>query len=159
MDWDHLEDVIDDTLDLIPAFKQAPALRLLYLQVAITHIMGLSTVGQATDHLHNGLDLIALCGALPTFPVPRRSLVTVKKDLGLQVNDFITKIPICDVCYKCYSFTDIETLESPRCKVPHCPGTIYRTKCQFTDESSGPDHIKRTPSKYLTYCPLIKAIK
>ncbi|KAF8551360.1 hypothetical protein OG21DRAFT_1524510 [Imleria badia] len=87
----HSEDVIDDsdTLDLIPAFTQVPALWLLYLQVAIAHIMGSLTVSQATDQLHDGLDLIALCGTLPTFPVPRRSLVTVKKDLGLQVYGLI----------------------------------------------------------------------
>ncbi|KAF8119204.1 hypothetical protein EV363DRAFT_1400949 [Boletus edulis] len=139
-------------------FKQTPAVRLLYLQVAIAHIMGSSTVTTATNQLQDGLDIIELCGTLPTNPAPRRSLASVKKDLGLQVDDFIRRLPICDVCYKCYTTADIDTLGSPRCTVPRCQGSVYRTKRVHSKNSPIDTVEKRVPAKFLSYSPLIKAL-
>ena len=150
----------DDLQELVPAFRQIPPIRLLYLQVAVAQIIGSSTIAEATNQLQDGLDLIELCGVLPTSPAPRRSVATVKKHLGLQVDDFISKIPICDQCYKPYTRKDIDALESPQCKVPRCKGTVYRTKRQWSTNSRSDDvSLKRVPVKYLIYCSLVKAIQ
>ena len=150
----------DDLQELVPAFRQIPPIRLLYLQVAVAQIIGSSTIAEATNQLQDGLDLIELCGVLPTSPAPRRSVATVKKYLGLQVDDFISKIPICDQCYKPYTRKEIDALESPQCKVPRCKGTVYRTKHQCSTNSHSDDvQLKRVPVKYLIYCSLVKAIQ
>ena len=57
--------------ELVPAFQQTPPVRLLYLQAAIAHIIGSSTVAEATNQIQGGLNLIELCGSLPTFPIFR----------------------------------------------------------------------------------------
>ncbi|KAG1812592.1 uncharacterized protein BJ212DRAFT_1483198 [Suillus subaureus] len=126
---------------------------------AIAHIIGSSTVAEATNQIQDGLDLIELCGALPTFPIPRRSIITVKKHLGLQMDDYVLRIPICDVCYKRYSLDDIQKLDTPICTVSRCKGNVYRTKCEHTDPATGEDWFKRIPVKVLVYCPIIKAVQ
>ena len=84
----------------------------------------------------------------------------LKKHLGLQVDNFISKIPICDQCYKTYTTKDINTLESPQCEVPQCKGTVYHTKCECSTNSRTNDmQLKCVPVKYLVYCSLIKAIQ
>jgi hypothetical protein len=145
--------------ELVPAFQQTPPVRLLYLQAAIAHIIGSSTVAEATNQIQDGLDLIELCGALPTFPIPRRSIITVKKHLGLQTDDYVSRIPICDVCYKRYSLDDIQKLDTPICTVSRCKGNIYRTKREHTDPATGEDRFKRIPVKVLVYCPIVKAVQ
>ncbi|KAG2343762.1 hypothetical protein BDR05DRAFT_947875 [Suillus weaverae] len=145
--------------ELVPAFQQTPPVRLLYLQAAITHIIGSSTVAEATNQIQDGLDLIELCGALPTFPIPRRSIITVKKHLGLQTDDYVSRIPICDVCYKRYSLDDIQKLDTPICTVSRCKGNIYRMKREHTDPATGEDRFKCIPVKVLVYCPIVKAVQ
>ncbi|KAG1813651.1 uncharacterized protein BJ212DRAFT_1482550 [Suillus subaureus] len=145
--------------ELIPAFQQTPPVRLLYLQAAIAHIIGSSTVTKATNQIQDGLDLIELCGALLTFPIPRCSIITVKKHLGLQTDDYVLRIPICDVCYKCYSLDDIQKLDTPICMVSCCKGNVYHAKHEHTDPATGEDQFKRIPVKVLIYCPIIKAVQ
>ncbi|KAG1818780.1 hypothetical protein EV424DRAFT_1347585 [Suillus variegatus] len=145
--------------ELVPAFQQTPPVQLLYLQAAIAHIIRSSTVAEATNQIQDGLDLIELCGALPTFPIPRRSIITVKKHLGLQTDDYVLRIPICDVCYKHYSLDDIQKLDTPICTVSRCKGSVYRTKREHTDPATGEDRFKRIPVKVLVYCPIIKAVQ
>ncbi|KAG1797620.1 uncharacterized protein BJ212DRAFT_1488905 [Suillus subaureus] len=125
--------------ELVPAFQQTPPVRLLYLQAAIAHIIGSSTVAEATNQIQDGLDLIELCGALLTFPIPRCSIITVKKHLGLQTDDYVLRIPICDVCYKRYSLDDIQKLDTPICTVSRCKGNVYHTKHEHTDPATDID--------------------
>ncbi|KAG1886462.1 hypothetical protein F4604DRAFT_1917260 [Suillus subluteus] len=55
----------EDLLTLVPAFRQTPPVRLVYLQSVISHITGAETVTDATNRLQDGLDLIEICGVLP----------------------------------------------------------------------------------------------
>lgn len=99
----------DDTANkLAPGFREAPAIRLLYLQTVISSIFGSRTVLDCNHQLTDGLDLIqlasSLAGSPPLYPIkPAQTLATAKHRLGLEVDDYIEKRPICTVCFKYYS--------------------------------------------------------
>ncbi|KAG1734055.1 uncharacterized protein EDB91DRAFT_1251100 [Suillus paluster] len=131
------DDEFEDLVTLVPAFRQTPPMRLVYLQSAIAHITGVATVTDATNRLQDGLDLIEICGVLPVHPQPLRSLATVKKHLGLQVDDYVEKKAICTRCYKFYSPQDIQDLISLNCTVRRCQGIIYRMKHERPDDITG----------------------
>ncbi|CDO69482.1 hypothetical protein BN946_scf184662.g2 [Trametes cinnabarina] len=125
-DW-----VLDlESQDLVPAFRELPAIRLLYLQVVLANVFGSATVSKSEQWLCDGLNLLALSmpDGLPTHPKPARSLITVKKRLDLDIDNFITQEPICTVWFKDYSRDDIAAAASSSCKVSKCPRIFYRVK-------------------------------
>ncbi|KAI0370386.1 hypothetical protein BV20DRAFT_1035887 [Pilatotrama ljubarskyi] len=165
------QEVLDDSLDglpalldcvldlesreLIPAFRELPTVRLLYLQVVLANIFGSATVEEAERRLKDGLDLLELSrpDGLPARPKPAESLITAKRRLGLNVDDYIEKRAICTVCFKPYSSEDIAQSDSPTCVVRKCPGIFYSTK----READGTE--RRVPAKIHAYVSLIKTIQ
>ncbi|EIW73842.1 hypothetical protein CONPUDRAFT_160647 [Coniophora puteana RWD-64-598 SS2] len=146
---------------LIPAFQQPAELRLAYLQVIAAHIVGNSTVVEATQQLKDRLDLLDVCGKLLVYPPPRRSITTVKKDLGLAVDDFVRRIPVCPSCFHHFSYDNINALPSPSCPTRYCKGQIYRVKRPRPDDDAPSDSVneKHIPEKILLYCPLRPALQ
>ncbi|KIJ07324.1 hypothetical protein PAXINDRAFT_182502 [Paxillus involutus ATCC 200175] len=139
------------------AFREAPPVRLAYLQAVRSNIFGRLTEDAATEGLRERLDILKLADSLPAAPAPATTLATAKSRLGLNVDDYIEKRPICTVCYKHYSIPDIELLGSPRCTVPRCLGEVYRIKRQKS--TTGEITERRLPAKIQPYCYWIPALR
>lgn len=138
-----------------PAFRETAPVRLAYLHAAISHIFEGTSFLDATNRLQGELDVIELCGALPTYPVPARTIVTAKRRLGLNSDDYINQRPICTKCFKYYPRDSIDTMQSPKCTIPRCRGIVYREKRMRADPVSGEaPPAKRYPAKIHAYSPL-----
>lgn len=153
-----------DNDDLAPGFQESPAVRLLYLQATIGNIFGSRTVLDSNNSLNDGLDLIELASSMEHTAThmikPATTLATAKRRLGLEVDDYIEKQPICTLCYKYYSPADIKALESPNCTVKKCKGIVYRVKRRAEDQENDSEEIEnRIPAKILPYISLIKSLK
>lgn len=120
---------------------------------------------QITQTLHDSLDLLEVCNQLPDDPPPARSLPTARRRLGLDVDSHIQKIPTCDKCYKVYTQATIDRMQNPTCKEKNCRGNVWRLKrcapregnpLDLTDDGQT---YKRSPIKYLSYSPLIPALR
>ena len=102
------------------------------------------------DCTRQALDVLEVAGLLPLYPIPARTLVTAKRRLGIDVDKYIIKQPICTVCFKNYSAEEIEALENENCTVRRCKGIVYRTK-----RTAGPTNTeattKRVPAKIQPY--------
>ncbi|KAI0826846.1 hypothetical protein BC628DRAFT_1410053 [Trametes gibbosa] len=145
-----------DARELVPASRELPAIRLLYMQVVLANIFGSATVDESEQRLRDGLDLLALScpTGLPKHPKPALSLVTAKKRLGLNVDNYIEKRAICTSCFKTYSSEEIVAHPSPACfKVQGCPGIFFRIKrnAQGTE--------RRIPAKVHGYVPLLATLQ
>ncbi|KAF9002713.1 hypothetical protein BDQ17DRAFT_1482213 [Cyathus striatus] len=143
--------------ELVPAFSESPAIRLLYLQTVIGSIFGSRTVLQASETLTDVLDVLELAGNLPNpganrYIAPARTLITAKRRLGLDADQYIERRPICTVCYKFYSMDEIEHMEIPDCIEEGCKGFVYREK-RMADNT-----MKRIPAKIHCYSSLVKSI-
>ncbi|TFK82047.1 hypothetical protein K466DRAFT_443405, partial [Polyporus arcularius HHB13444] len=137
---------------LCPALNEEIPIRLLYLQVVLGQVCGLATVKQSELRLTDTLDIIEACnGSLPRYPKPARSLATAKRRLGLNVDDFIIKRPICTVCFKFYSLDAISKLDSPNCLVRNCKGKVWVID---KDSAAG-----RAPAKIHCYVSLRKSLQ
>ncbi|EJF67325.1 hypothetical protein DICSQDRAFT_46259 [Dichomitus squalens LYAD-421 SS1] len=159
--WDLTVDYHGSSL--VPAFEETPPLRLAYLHSVLANVFEHSPILDAQRRLNDELAVIQLClGTLPTTPrKPARSLVTARKRLGLNVNDYIETKAVCTKCFKIYSTDNIMALESPQCTVHRCPGIIYNE----TRKRSGPLNMeeddrafRRVPAKVATYAPLLKVL-
>lgn len=153
-----------DSADLAPGFRESPAVRLLYLQTVVGNIFGSRTVLDSNNALTDGLDLIELAAstagiALTHIIKPAQTLTTAKRRLGLEVDDYIEKRPICTICYKHYSLDEIKRLPSPNCTVARCNGIVYRVKrrAEHLHDDSDENEI-RTPAKIMPYISLIKGL-
>ncbi|KAH9946902.1 hypothetical protein B0H21DRAFT_692942 [Amylocystis lapponica] len=102
-----------EAASLAPAFREHPAIRLAYLHAVLGNISGSLTVLEAEEYLRDTYEIIDLCGTLPTLPKPAKSLVTAKRRLGLAVDDYIERIPICTVCFKPYTQDEIDSMDEP----------------------------------------------
>lgn len=149
-----------DSATLAPAFREYPAVRLAYLHAVLGNIFGSLTVLEAEEYLCDTYDIIRICGKLPTYPKPAKSLSTAKKRLGLDIDSYIERIPICTACFKPYSLEDIEQLNSPSCTVSRCNGVVYHIK--HTLDNNLRTHAateKRVPAKIQPYASLITALR
>ncbi|KAI0748334.1 hypothetical protein C8Q80DRAFT_1103489 [Daedaleopsis nitida] len=144
-----------DDHTLCPAMGEHPSIRLIYLQVVLSNVFEAATVDASDLRLCDTLDALDGWGdiPLPVYPKPARTLVTARRRLGLNVDDFIEKRPICTSCFKFYSPGDILKLDSPACIVPRCSGVLYRLKRDVDGVE------KRIPAKIQPYAPLIKALQ
>lgn len=115
------------TFGLPPAYlnDEAPAVRLAYLGAVIGHVYGHLSVVQATDQLNNTLDVLSVAGALPDFPRPVRTLVSAKRRLGIDPDQWVIPYALCPICWKHHSPSQLEKLTSPECSVSGCKGIIY----------------------------------
>ncbi|CAL1715467.1 unnamed protein product [Somion occarium] len=145
----------DPELDSSPAaMHESPPIRLAYLHAVLGNIFEHNTILDATNRLAGSLDIIDACGCLPTYPKPVRTLVTAKKQLGLNVDDYIKKRPICIVYFKYYSYETITSMDSPQCTESKCQGLIYRDV--YTSKKN---HITRLPAKIQPYASIIKSLR
>lgn len=151
-----LDSETDETEDLATAFRENPAIRLLYLQTVVANIFDSRTVLACNTQLTDGLDLLDAAGvSLIESIKPATTLGTAKRRLGLEYDDYIERRPICTVCSRYYSLEDIKDLPSPSCKKPRCKGIAYRIKRSSDD----PPIEKRVPAKILPYISLIQSLK
>ena len=146
----------DKTEELATAFRENPAIRLLYLQTVVANIFDSRTVLACNTQLTDGLDLLDAAGvSLIQSIKPATTLATAKRRLGLEYDDYIEKRPICTICSKYYTLDDINSLLSPSCTKPRCKGIAYRIK-RSTDD---PPVKKRVPAKILPYMSLIQSLQ
>ena len=110
--------------------------------------------------LSNGFDLLQATGLILEQSIKSaKTLSTAKQRLGLDYNKYIEKIPICDKCYKNYTYEDIKRLLSPSCTVKQCKGKVYQVKWTASIEGDETDLIeKRNPIRILPYISLIKGL-
>jgi len=108
-----------------PAFRESAAVRLIYLHAVKASIFHNHTDDDCNRRITEDLDILDAAGILPTNPAPARTLVTAKRRLGLDVDLYIHKQPICTVCYKHYSLEDIAKLSDSNCTVRRCKGQVY----------------------------------
>ncbi|KAG1751405.1 uncharacterized protein EDB91DRAFT_1234802 [Suillus paluster] len=106
------------------------------LAVQLAYLHATRPIASAERQLNGELKIIALCGALPTHPRPARTIVTAKRRLGLELDDYIEQRPICNLCYKFYSHNTIKNAASPNCTQPQCKGVLYREKRGFQDDNN-----------------------
>jgi hypothetical protein len=145
-----------EELELATAFRENPAIRLLYLQTVVANIFDSRTVLACNTQLTDGLDLLDAAGvSLIQSIKPATTLATAKRRLGLEYDDYIEKRPICTICSKYYTLDDINSLRSPSCTKPRCKGIAYRIK-RSTDD---PPVEKRVPAKILPYMSLIQSLQ
>lgn len=151
-------------LELAPGFREHPAIRLLYLQTALGSIYGSDTIVESNDKLTDGLNLIELANpdvleSTSSSLRPARTLVTCKRRLGINVDDFIEQRPICTACYKYYSPKAFDALKKPNCTEKKCKGIVYREKRGIPDPKTGKESIKRIPAKIHSYSPILPNIE
>lgn len=145
-----------EELELATAFRENPAIRLLYLQTVVANIFDSRTVLACNTQFTDGLDLLDAAGvSLIQSIKPATTLATAKRRLGLEYDDYIEKRPICTICSKYYTLNDINSLRSPSCTKPRCKGIAYRVK-RSTDN---PPVEKRVPAKILPYMSLIQSLQ
>lgn len=129
--------------------NEHPAIRLLYLKIANSNINHHSTVRACNEDLGASLDSLWLAGLeCPTQPRPVRTLVGVRGRLGLEIDGFLRRQPVCSECYQRFSFEEIETADVDRCFQHNCSGRFWQV-----------DHGKRKPLKCVVYTRLIPALR
>jgi hypothetical protein len=145
----------DDDFTAAKAFDEIPAVRLAYLQAIQSNTYGGVTVIQTNIQLRSTLHCIALSlpGGLPQLPIPATTLKTVKRRFGINVDDYITQIPICTACFKPYSLDEIGELASSQCTARRCNGRVY----EEVERKGG--RIERKPAKIQPYVSLIATIR
>jgi hypothetical protein len=107
------------------ALSEKPQVRIAYLQAVTGNIYGNLTVDQATKQLNATLDALFVADALPILPRPVRHLVSAKRRLGIDPDQWITQYAICPNCWKHHTPAELELLASPSCSIPSCTGLIY----------------------------------
>src|SRR5882762_364235 len=145
--------------DSVPAaFRESAAIRLIYLHAVKASIFHNHTDDDCTQRITEDLDILDAAVILPTNPAPARTLVTAKRRLGLDVDLYIHKQPICTICFKHYSQEDINKLQESNCTVPRCKGHVYREKRLAGPPGSEPK-LKRVPAKIQPYAPWDLALR
>ncbi|KAG8698712.1 hypothetical protein FRC08_005753 [Ceratobasidium sp. 394] len=109
--------------------NEHPAIRLIYLKTArLNTIHGLS-VKAANMDLNVSLESLQLDGLeVPSHPKPAKTLETIQRRLGLDIDNFLKRQPICYECYQRYSFDEIASARVDKCFRTGCPGIFWRVK-------------------------------
>ncbi|KAH9849533.1 hypothetical protein C2E23DRAFT_870645 [Lenzites betulinus] len=135
-----------EACEFVPAFREHADIRHLYLQVILANVFSSATIDESEQCLRDGLDLLALSSeGLPTHPKLAETLVTAKKCLGLNVDDYLFKRAICSECFKPYKDQIIANSASPACVIKKRPGIFYWIK----HDDYGQE--RRVPAKVHTY--------
>ncbi|KAG1718620.1 hypothetical protein EDB19DRAFT_1899167 [Suillus lakei] len=135
----------EDRLSLIPrAFQECPGVRLAYLNTSIQAAM---------NALNNQLNCMLLEGVLPEHPRPVHHLLSTKRRLGIDADQWITQYAICPKCWKHFTPAQVKELPSPECTVPDCEGVLYN---EYTDAKG--KHV-RTSKKIMPHISLIGSLR
>ena len=126
----------------------------------IANIFDSRTILACNTQLSNGFNLLQATGLILEQSIkPAKTLSTAKRRLGLDYNKYIEKIPICDKCYKNYTYEDIKRLLSSSCTVKQSKGKVYQVKQTASIKGDETDPVeKRNPMKILPYISLIKGL-
>ncbi|TDL13924.1 hypothetical protein BD410DRAFT_810151 [Rickenella mellea] len=136
-----------------PAFEEESFVRMAYLQAALGNVYGHLTVQQATDTLNTSFDMLSVAGVLPLLPRPVRTLVSAKRRLGIDADQWITQYAVCTECWKHHSSKEVTELEGPECLVPSCTGNIYE------ETIDGKGKTKRVPLKIMPHTSIISTLR
>lgn len=108
--------------------REPSHIRMAYLQAVINNVYRNMSVVDATENLNITLNALDVTGALPDYPRPVRTLISAKRRLGIDPDQWIVQYAICPKCWKHYAPKTLHELEEPGCLVPQCDGTIYTEK-------------------------------
>lgn len=144
----------EDRPSLIPrAFQERPGVRLAYLNTVIGNVFGKQSIQAAMDALNNQLNCMLLEGVLPEHPCPVRHLLSAKRRLGIDADQWITQYVICPECWKHFTPAQVKELPSPECTVPDCEGVLYD---EHTDAKG---KRVRTSKKIMPHVSLIGSLR
>ncbi|KAG1774897.1 hypothetical protein EV702DRAFT_1237500 [Suillus placidus] len=144
----------EDQPSLVPrAFQERPGVRLAYLNAVVGNVFGNHTVQAATESLNNQLNCMLVEGVLPEHPRPVRHLLSAKRRLGIDPDQWITQYAICSECWKHYTLVQLRELLSPSCTVPDCSGLLY------DEHVDAKGKIVRTAKKIMPHVSLIGSLR
>ncbi|KAG2055668.1 hypothetical protein BDR06DRAFT_989036 [Suillus hirtellus] len=144
----------EDRPSLIPrAFQERPGVCLAYLNTVIGNVFRKQSIQAATDALNNQLNCMLLEGVLPEHPRPVRHLLSAKRRLGIDADQWITQYVICPECWKHFTPAQVKELPSPECTVPDCEGVLYD---EHTDAKG---KRVRTSKKIMLHISLIGSLR
>ena len=156
----HSEPCSDEDLDdigtvLPPAFrdKEPSHVRIAYLQAVISNVYRNMPVIDTTDNLNIILNAFDAAGVLPDIPRPVRTLVSAKRRLGIDPDQWIVQYAICPRCWKHYSPKELRELTGPGCLAPGCQETIY------TEKRDSKGSLKRHPITIMPQVSLIQNLR
>lgn len=156
---DTSEDDEDLNLDRPQAFNEHPVIRNTYVRASLAHNFHGTT--HAAVKLILGATRVSLTtarNATPSFEIPgletmAQTLRTAEKRLGLDLDDFIVYLFLCDKCWKAHDPSELYMLASPECSVEDCIGRLYDSKIL----TGGTE--KRTPTLMVPFVPPDRAIQ
>ncbi|KAJ7746169.1 hypothetical protein DFH07DRAFT_963042 [Mycena maculata] len=147
-DSDEEDGLVDDDLELPPAFSEHRSLRNAYI-----HVFANATFHGAT-HVQSQIHLTSVHSALSSAQVPldisafARTLATVERRLGVNVDDTIIYFFVCPECWKRHHPSELKEPDfSSTCTRDNCSGQLYTRKRL----ASGRE--KRTPTKIMPFFP------
>ncbi|KAG9121716.1 hypothetical protein FRC07_002232 [Ceratobasidium sp. 392] len=96
--------------------KEHRAIRLTYLRVARLNVVNHLPVKAANQDLATSLECLWEAGLDPPLePKPALTLETVWRRLGLQVDEFLRRQPVCSQCYQRFTFDEIASARVEKC--------------------------------------------
>ncbi|KAG1760475.1 hypothetical protein EDD22DRAFT_990093 [Suillus occidentalis] len=144
----------EDRPFLVPrAFQECPGVRLAYLNAVVGNVFGNHTVQAATDSLNNQLNCMLVEGVLPEHPRPVRHLLSAKRRLGIDPDQWITQYAICSECWKHYTPVQLRELPSPSCTIRDCSGLLYDERVDVKGK------LVRTAKKIMPHISLIGSLR
>lgn len=155
-DTSDLSQEPDDSATTVPraySENEPPCVRIAYLQAVINNVVGNMPVKQTTDNLNWTLNALDAAGAVPAHPRPVRTLISAKRRLGIDPDQWIVQYAICPQCWKHHSPKELLELITPRCSVSECSGII------FTVEKDKKGQPKRVPIKIIPHVSLLHWIR
>ena len=150
--------------ELAPAFRETLAVRLAYLESVLGHVYSHQTLEASQRVLRTALKIASLYELLPTHPKPATTVPTAARRLGINVDDYIRRIPICDACFKPYTLAEINNLDSPRCVGKGCKDSVVykvtgkRARAPGDDGECGDVEV-RVPKKIQPYNSIIGGLR
>jgi hypothetical protein len=133
--------------------RELSPVRMAYLQAVINNVYRHLSVPDATENLCVALDMLAAAGALPTVPPPVRTLISAKKRLGIDADQWIVQYAICPKCWKHYAPRQLQELAGPGCLVTTCDGILY------TEKRDSKNVLKRHPVKIIPNVSVIQSLR
>ncbi|KAG9310922.1 hypothetical protein JVU11DRAFT_8792 [Chiua virens] len=145
----------EDRPSLVPkAFQEKPEIRLAYLNSVISNVFGKASVQEATASLNSTLNcLLVAQGSLPEYPRPVRHLISAKRRLGIDPDQWITQYTNCLVCWKHFMPTELKALPLHDCPTEDCTGILFN---EITNSKGR--HI-REPCKIMPHTSLIGSLR
>lgn len=146
---------VDNTHLLPPAFAlpEQPCVRIAYLQAVQNNLFAKMSVVQVNTNLNMTLNALDSAGVLPDVPPPVRTLVSAKKHLGIEPDDWIIPYAACSKCWKLHTPYEMLQLPTSSCTVLNCDGHIYE---EYLD---GKGRTKRRAVRTIPQTSLIQSLR